>query len=191
MNFLAHLTLSHFHPDLQVGNFLGDFVKGRAVLRLPQAVRRGVEMHRAIDHLTDADHDVRALNDHLKPLHGRYASVITDIGFDHFLWRNWEDFGPAPFGDFCATSYAALYARRDVMTDRVRGYVNGMVKDDWLRLYTTRAGMETVYARLLPRLSRPELLAGVNDTLRENDAAFNRAFRALFPRLQALADAYR
>lgn len=148
-------------------------------------------MHRAIDRLTDHDEDVRALNARLRSRHGRYAPVVTDVAFDYFLWRNWDDFGPEDFDEFSQRSYANLYARRAVMPERVRGYVNGMVKDDWLQLYTTREGLGRVFDRMLPRLSRPELLAGVNETIAANDAAFNQALRAVFPRLQTLADAYR
>ena len=148
-------------------------------------------MHRAIDKLTDEDKDVRALNRLIAARHGRYAGVLTDIGFDYFLWRNWEDFGPGDFEEFTAATYASLYARRGHMSERVRGYVNGMVKDDWLRLYTTRPGMQTVFNRLKPRLSRPALLDGVEDLLTDYEAEFNRTFLLLFPRLQALAHAYR
>jgi len=190
INFLAHLTLSYFEPDLQVGNFLGDFVKGARVSLLPDSVIAGIEMHRAIDKLTDQDEDVRSLNTLLKPKHGRYASVITDISFDYYLWRNWEAFGPLPFEEFCQSAYANLYERRDHMDDRVRGYVNGMVKDNWLRLYTTREGMSRVFDRLRPRLSQPHLLNGIDTTLLEFHEDFNQTFLALFPRLQTLATTY-
>lgn len=174
-----------------MGNFLGDFVKGARVKQLPPTVIRGVTMHRAIDKFTDEDEDVRALNQLVSTRHGRYAGVLTDIGFDYFLWRNWAAFGPGDFTEFSAATYANLYGRRDQMDDRVRGYVNGMVKDDWLRLYTTRPGMETVFNRLKPRLSRPELLLGVNNLLTDYEDEFNRTFLLLFPRLQTLANAYR
>lgn len=148
-------------------------------------------MHRAIDRMTDEDEDVKALNQIIFKRHGRYAGVLTDIGFDYFLWRNWEDLGPGDFDEFTATTYANLYSRRDHMSDRVKGYVNGMVTDNWLRLYTTRQGMKTVYNRLRPRLSKPEMLEGVDDLLVDYEEVFNRTFLALFPRLQALSNAYR
>lgn len=191
MNFLAHLTLSHFDVDLQTGNFLGDFVKGSDVARLPAGVRRGVAMHRAIDHLTDYDPEVRALNRLIRPRHGRYAGVVTDIAFDHYLYRNWARFGPLEFDAFRVATYWGLHARTGAMPPRVRGYVDGMVRHDWLRLYTTPQGMRQVFGRLRPRLSRPTLLDGVDRLLTDYDAAFNQTFLHLFPRLQTLADAYR
>lgn len=191
MNFLAHLTLSHFDTDLQAGNFLGDFVKGSAVAALPPGVQRGIDMHRAIDHLTDHDPDVRALNELVALRHGRYAGVITDISFDYFLCRHWDRFGPLDFDAFRVGTYWALHARREVMSERIQGYIEGMLNHDWLTLYTTAAGMDNVFGRLRPRLSQPDLLDGVGDLLTDYEAEFNQTFLALFPRLQTLADAYR
>ena len=191
MNFLAHLTLSYFDAGLQVGNFLGDFVKGRAEQDYPPPVRRGIAMHRAIDATTDADPDVRTLNDRVRPRHGRYAPVVTDIAFDYFLYRNWDRFGPADFTVFSRTTYRHLAAAKASMPPRVAGYVNGMVSDDWLQLYTTPGGMARVFHRLRPRLSRPELIDGVEDTLTELAPAFQSTFLTFYPRLQSLAATYR
>ena len=191
MNCLAHLALAHFSAALQTGNFLGDFVKGRAVRRLPPTVQVGVSFHRDIDRLTDADPRVRALNRLLRPRHGRYAGVITDIGFDHYLYRHWATFGPAPFPAFCAATYRNLAGYTDCMDDRVAGYVRGMVNDDWLQLYTTPAGMQRVFNRLRPRLSRPALLDGIETTLSDYDREFDATFRAFYPQLLELADRYR
>lgn len=191
MNFLAHLTLSHFDTDLQAGNFLGDFVKGKAINKLPIGVQLGIDMHRAIDAMTDADPDVKALNQLLSDRHGRYAGVITDIGFDHFLCQNWEQFGPLEFDAFRVGTYWALHARREAMSERVQGYIEGMLNHDWLTLYKSPEGMAHVFHRLRPRLSKPELLDGVNESLAEYHGEFNQTFLALFPRLQTLADAYR
>lgn len=191
MNFLAHLTLSYFDTDLQAGNFLGDFVKGKAVEELPPGVRRGIDMHRAIDAMTDTDPGVKELGRLLSTRHGRYAGVITDIGFDHFLCLNWERFGPLEFDAFRVGSYWALHARREAMSKRVQGYIEGMLNHDWLTLYQSREGMSHVFGRLRPRLSKPELLDGVNESLTDFHDEFNQTFCALFPRLQTLADAYR
>lgn len=191
MNFLAHLTLSHFSADLQVGNFVGDFIRGRELYDLAPGIRRGVELHRAIDALTDSDPEVRILNRVLAKRHGRYAPVVSDIAFDHFLYLAWPTLGPEPFPAFRDRSYARLLGARAFLPPRVNGYVESMVGGDWLELYTTPAGMARVFDRLEVRLSRPALLAGVNDTLREQADRFNFTLRALFPRLRELADTYR
>ena len=191
MNYLAHLALSHFSADLQVGNYLGDMLRGREVAALSPEVRRGVQLHREIDRLTDADADVRAINRLLSVRHGRYAPVLSDIAFDHFLCLNWKQLMPTDFALFCQHTYAVLRAGKPHMPVRAARYVDGMTQDNWLALYTTPTGMRQVFDRLQPRLSRPELLTGIDDSLRDFAPALNRTFLLLFARLQTLADTYR
>lgn len=191
MNYLAHLTLSHFSAELQVGNYLGDLVKGRQVDALPPTIVRGIEMHRAIDRATDRDVDVRLLNASLRQRHGRYAAVISDICFDHFLYLNWAALGPEPFGSFCDLTYARLIISKPLMSPEVSRYVDGMTAGNWLGLYTTKAGMASVFRRLRKRLSQPELLNGIDRSLDDLGPEINLTLLRLFPRLQSLAATYR
>ena len=191
MNFLAHLTLSYYSADLQVGNFLGDLLRGAEVDTLPPGIRRGVLLHREIDRLTDADPDVRALNLLLRKRHGRYAPVISDVAFDYFLYLNWDRFGPAPFDTFTAQVYTRMGGARAEVPERVRGHIDSLLRYEWLDMYTSPEGMRGVFRRMLPRLSRPEQLEGINDTLQDLAVPFNRTLLLLFPRLQLLAAKYR
>ena len=191
INYLAHLTLSHFDADLQVGNFLGDLLRGKEVAALPPAVREGVLMHRAIDRLTDTDPDVIALNRLIAVRHGRYATVLSDIAFDYHLFLNWAEYGPAPFSEFSDGCYTNLTAASYQVPERIVRQTSNMVRERWLRIYTSPEGMQDVFSRLKRRVSRPDKLEGVADLLVNYAEPLNRTFRALFPRLQTLADGYR
>ena len=59
MNFLAHAVLSFERPEIMVGNFIADFVKGNAYLEYPQSVRNGIMLHREIDKFTDQHPQVK------------------------------------------------------------------------------------------------------------------------------------
>ena len=166
-------------------------MRGREVDALPPAVRAGVMMHRQIDLLTDTHPAVRTLNRTLSEHFGRYATVLSDIAFDYYLFRHWPEFGPMAYEDFCDHSYACILRARPYMPARARHFAYEMVRDKWLRHYTSETGMNTVFARMRPRVSRPELLGGVETMLRDYDADFNRTFLILFPALQRLADDYR
>ena len=183
--------MSAFDADLQVGNYLGDLVKGWEVESLPPAIYVGVLMHREIDVVTDTHPEVKSLNVLLAGRFGRYATVLSDIAFDYYLFRHWDRFGPAPWSEFCATTYQCILRARPYMSAKVAGYATNMAGEDWLRLYTSKEGMAGVYRRLKKRVSRPEQLAGLVTILDDYDAAFNQAFLALFPALQQLADGYR
>lgn len=191
MNFLAHLALSSFDDHLMVGNFLGDMIRGKEVFDYPEEVVRGIRHHREIDRLTDADPDVRGLTALLADRHGRYAPVVADIGFDYFLRRDWLQLMIGSYPNFRDKAYRALRAARPLMPARLSDRTEDMVTNDWLQLYASPAGMSQVFTRFRRRLSKPELLDGVDESLRELDTEFTTTLSHLFPRLQTLSQTYR
>ena len=50
MNILAHLYLSGQNEDVIIGNFIGDFVKGKQIQKYPEEIVKGIRLHREIDH---------------------------------------------------------------------------------------------------------------------------------------------
>ena len=148
-------------------------------------------MHRGIDRLTDTHPAVRELNALIAKRHGRYATVLSDIGFDHCLFKSWTTFGPAPFREFSRVAYERILESRKHLPARVVPYANDMVAGKWLDVYTTPAGMNNVFHRLRRRVSKPELLDRVEHLLEDYADPFNHAFAALFPDLQDYADGFR
>ena len=54
MNFLGHFYLSQDDPELIVGNFIADHIKGKKYIDYPSGISKGIMMHRNIDHFTDS-----------------------------------------------------------------------------------------------------------------------------------------
>ena len=48
MNYLAHIYLSGKNRQIQIGNFVGDAVKGKAYNSYPDFFRKGILLHRLI-----------------------------------------------------------------------------------------------------------------------------------------------
>ena len=53
MNYLAHIYLSGKNRQIQIGNFVGDAVKGKAYNSYPDFFRKGILLHRLIDSFAD------------------------------------------------------------------------------------------------------------------------------------------
>ena len=53
MNYLAHVFLSGPNRKVQLGNFVGDAVKGSSYKNYPPDIAKGIQLHRAIDDYTD------------------------------------------------------------------------------------------------------------------------------------------
>ncbi len=97
MNFLAHLYLSGNDEQLMIGNFIADSVKGSSYKNFPDGIKRGILLHRAIDFYSD-NHSVFLKSvERLRPNYHKYAGVIVDIFFDHFLAKNWKEYSENPY----------------------------------------------------------------------------------------------
>lgn len=191
MNFLAHLSLTHQDAEWQMGNFLGDYTKGRPPKHYPIRVQQGIWLHRQIDMATDRHEAVKAMAARIKHRHGPYAGVVTDVVFDYYLYRNWAVLDLPNFASFCDKTYSNLLKQTDYLQPVLQDSVRNMVAHRWLGTYTSVAGILDVFRRMRPRFSQPTYLEGMADTLAEEDIFFNQAFLALFPDLIQVVKEFR
>src|SRR3954464_15580437 len=88
MNYLAHLYLSAPTEDAWLGSLLGDFVKGPLDGRYSQHITSAIALHRKIDTFTDAHPVVLRSKSRISAARRRYAGIMIDMFYDHFLARN-------------------------------------------------------------------------------------------------------
>ena len=92
MNFLAHIYLSGDSRELLIGNFIGDYVKGKDYEKYPPAIQDGILLHRKIDWFTD-DHSItKKAKKLVRGQYGLYAGIVIDIFYDHYLSANWDQY---------------------------------------------------------------------------------------------------
>ena len=96
MNYLAHLVLSQPHADSYFGNLLGDFRRGVKVTAFSESVQAGVTNHLLVDKFTDSHPAVIAAKQQVSTQRRRFAGILLDICFDHFLLVHWQRFLPLP-----------------------------------------------------------------------------------------------
>lgn len=188
MNFLAHLLLSAHDEALMVGNFMADFVPNRVVATLPEAVQRGIGMHRFIDRYTDNHPLVRQATRRLHARHHKYAPVLVDVYYDFLLAQNWSRFAQMPIEDFASRAYEVLLRHRHLMPPRLQERLDLMVADDWLRRYRTLEGMRHVFERMKRYVSRPEWLEGAVDSLIAQRALLEEEFLIFFSEVQKVLE---
>lgn len=190
MNHLAHAHLSGTDSPTLVGNLAADYLRKRECLDLSLPLQRGVELHRHIDHSTDNHPVVREAWALLRPRHGKYASVIFDIYGDYLLTRHWERLSGRPLRAVADDAYAALAEHADELPQVLAARFARMSASDWLLQYGSYDGLSYVFERFGRRLSKPELLRGVIDTLRQNETRFAEAFLQFYPWMQASCAAW-
>ena len=106
MNYLAHLFLSEDIPEGRIGNFLGDFVKTSPLDQYPLLMRRGIALHHKIDLYTDTHSVVHTSIKRITPDRRRYAGVLIDVFYDHFLAVHWSQYSAIPLHDFARLASA-------------------------------------------------------------------------------------
>lgn len=188
MNWLAHLRLAPTAPLLRLGNLCGDFVRGIDLAELHPELQRGVHQHRAVDAFVDAHPLVRASRERLDPPFRRFAGVLVDVFYDHFLARDWDRFGDgAPLSAFAAAVHGDLREHLDLLPERLQRAVPWMRHEQWLVGYAEIAGIDAVLRRMAQRLSRETPLGAGAAQLRAHYVGLESDFTAFWPELVAFA----
>lgn len=192
MNYLAHALLAGpGHAD-RLGALLGDFVKGPLPAGLPADVAEGVRLHRAIDSFADAHPAFRASRARVSRVRRRYAGVMVDLFYDHFLAARWDEFHPQPLAAFTADAYALLAARPELLPPRLAALLPVMRAEDWLASYRRVEAVGLALDRMAERrIARPNPLAGAGAELAGRYPEFAADFAAFFPDALAFVAAAR
>lgn len=150
MNFLAHIYLSGDDDLVKIGNFMADGIRGKHYEHLPEPIRKGIFLHRAIDTYTDAHPVFRQSTQRLHSQYHHYAGVIVDVFYDHFLAKNWADYSDEKLEDFVACFYQSLATHYDLLTEKTKGLMPYMIERNWLVSYRTVDGI----AKILYQMDR-------------------------------------
>lgn len=116
MNYVAHQVLSFDDPNLQLGNLLGEVVKGNQHQKYSPNLQQGILLHRHIDTFTDAHPIVKESSALLHADQGKFSPIVIDVIFDYFLIEHWENFVAQPFESFKQNCYQLF--RNSEQTDR-------------------------------------------------------------------------
>lgn len=192
VNYLAHLYLAGADSDLLLGAMLGDFAKGR-LENLPYSpgVLGGVRLHREIDSFTDAHPRTLISRRRFSPARRRYAGIIVDLAYDHFLARHWGCFSPLPLAEFTDEAYRQLLARRERLPPTLQRVLPRMAAQDWLGSYAELDTVGRALERIGGRFRRGNPLLGVLTELESAYLGLEEDFLAFFPELAAFARARR
>lgn len=184
MNFLAHIYLSGDNPGIMVGNFIGDFVKGRNLLQqFEPDVARGIELHRVIDEFTDHHPVVRESKIRLRPKYRHYAAVIVDVFYDHFLSKYWDQYHPQPLTDFTRDTYKTIEARWEILPADVRHMLPYMIRENWLLHYGEIAGIQQTLTGMARRTRHDSKMEESVVELKAGYDQFKSEFEQFFPDL--------
>ena len=183
VNYLAHLYLAGDDPESLVGSLMGDFAKGAIDPALPPAIRHGVWLHRRIDSYTDSHPTVRDSKRRIRPEFRRYAGILIDLYYDHFLARNWSDYSDVPLDEFSQAVYRIVDANHHSLPVRMQRSMSYMIENGLLQSYREIRGIERALSGIEGRLKRPSRLREAIVDLEHNHLALAEDFSVFFPDL--------
>ncbi len=185
MNFLAHLYLSGDDNDLKIGNFIGDHIKGKTINDLPSGIRQGVLLHRKIDQFTDSHPVVLQSKERLRPGFRKYAPVIADIYYDHFLAVNWNEFSRVGLVSYADDFYRLTSGYDHMLPQRTKVMLTYMISNNWLVSYASMEGIHKVLTGMSKRTSFESGMEKAAEELRANYTYYENEFRIFFKDLES------
>lgn len=190
MNFLAHLYIAEVNNDSLIGHLMGDIVKGKAFLSYEPEIRDAILFHRKIDTFSDRHSATRTSRNRISKQRRRFAGVIIDVCYDHFLANHWHRYTSEPLANFCQRVYAILKRDANGKIVDIHPLVDRMITYDWLGGYRHLENLSIVLDRIAGRLTRGDAFMGGIVEIEANYKGLEADFLSFFPDLLSYSQGY-
>lgn len=184
MNYLAHLFFAENTSESRVGNLMADFVRG-PVERQPysNAIIQAMRRHMAVDRFTDGHEVVYESKGLISRHRRRFAGIIVDVCYDHFLAKHWSNFSMVELSVFVNSNYQSFRNYRGELPAEMSRAISRMIEYDWLLGYQELSGIGRTLDGLSTRIRRPNTLEGSLEELKNNYGKMEGQFLHFFPEL--------
>lgn len=191
MNYLAHLYLSDDMPQVMIGNFIADAVKGKQWETYPKEIQYGIKMHRFIDSYTDEHPLTSETKRLLYPTCGKYAGAILDIILDYFIANEWPVLHHQDLLSYTHHFYNTLYQNHHILPTRFKHMLPYMSQKNWLFNYGNLDGLQRSLTNLSKRIKANPGIENAVQVLSNNHLAFSHHHQQFWPELCAAVDVWK
>jgi acyl carrier protein phosphodiesterase len=158
VNFLAHLWLADQTETSLAGAILGDIVRGADLTVYPDAIARGIRLHRKIDAMTDRHPLVIAARERFAQGRRRYAGIVLDLVCDHLLANDWRRYSNEALPEFCARAAVDIEQAAPWFVHAGGRAIKAQGFSRLLMSYAGPAGIEVAISRTAIRMRQPQPL---------------------------------
>jgi acyl carrier protein phosphodiesterase len=190
MNYLAHIYLSGKEPQVILGNFMADSIKGKQYKNYTKQIQKGILLHRHIDSTTDAHPSFRNSTRRLHANYGHYSGIIVDIFYDHFLAKNWDDYATISLEEFANKNYKLFKENHTLLTLQIQYMLPNMVQNNWLYNYQYFEGIADTLTGMNRRTKNKSGMDKATYELIEYYEAFEADFRVVFRTLMQRSEKF-
>ena len=164
-----------------VGGFLGDFVKGRLETQYEGKILSGLRLHRAIDAFTDHHPFVKQSHQRFTKEFRRYAPIICDIAYDHFLARDWSSYSEIPLDKFSTHCYETVLEAE--LPHKARFTISRLQEYKVMESYGEAAFVNRALISISGRLKRDNPLDRAYDDFESVKEALAQDFERFMPEI--------
>jgi acyl carrier protein phosphodiesterase len=169
MNFLAHSLLAFGDDEVMVGQFAGDFVRGRDLSAHSPAVAMGIRLHRHVDAFTDRTAGMATLRARFPSALRRFSGIAIDVAADFHLAARWSEhtagLTEASLAEHARQVDRVLARYRVDLAPGLNRLADAMRDQRLLERWATRDGVEQTLQRLSRRSPAMAPLAQCVDQL--------------------------
>lgn len=184
MNFVAHQYLSFENQSLQIGNLLGETVKGKQYLDFPKEIQKGILLHRSIDTFTDSHETVKKSSSYFHETQHKFAPIIIDVIYDYFLIKHWNNYSEIPFEKFKTDCYQLFKDEYNSLPKKLQETIFYLLKYDWFENYSTIEGVQKTLKGIGNRAKFENNLHQIIPEFEKNYANLETDFLSFFPQIQ-------
>lgn len=186
MNFLAHLQLAGDDEGLRLGALLGDFTKGRWVMKkYPPAVEKGIRLHRHIDTAIDSHESVVALLHLIPKPYRRYGGIIIDLALDHELAKRWDEYSDVSLEAYDIEIREMLARNEALIPKSLTKFMNYADRRGLFAAYRNEEQILRSISGVGRRFLRPNPLHHVSEIWEDLKPEFARCFDSAYPAIQS------
>ncbi len=192
MNLLAHSYLSFENEALILGNFLGDYVKGKDYKIYPEAIQKGILLHRHIDHTTDQHPIARKTKRFFTDKFRHYSAVLVDMYYDHILAKKWDNYCKKSLSEHAQNVYKVLKNGADTtpFPEAALRVLHYMSKHNWLFHYQYEAGITRALQGISRRSSHAPRLDHSYAIYRLHESEIEDQFQLFFKDIREAASSF-
>lgn len=187
MNYLAHILLSGDNPDVKIGNFIGDYVKGNQYLKYSEDIQRGILLHRQIDKFTDTHPLVKDSMLIFRPKYRKYAGVIVDVVYDHFLTHNWSKYSDVTLNQFVNETHKLIMRRYFSLPNKIKQFLPYLIRSRRLEAYAEIEGLRKTFHIMSGHTSLPDFSNWAVEQVEENYDLIESQFLPFFDEIREMA----
>ena len=184
MNFVAHQYLSFKQQSLQIGNLLGETVKGKQYSDFPDDIQKGILLHRSIDTFTDSHEIVKQSSSYFHETQHKFAPIIVDVIYDYFLIKHWNNFSDTPYQKFKLDCYQLFKNEYDTFPKKLQETIFYLLKYDWFENYSTIEGVQKTLKGIGSRAKFENNLHQIIPEFEQYYSMLEKDFLQFFPLLQ-------